>query len=119
MLGSAYPFSLCCGQARSDSSALAGHGADAIVDAARSNPGALRLVAIGPLTNVALACAKDKELLSKLESLTVMGGDESGEPEFNFASDARAAAEVPPTLHLHTHDAQMSTGTQAAVAGRR
>ena len=73
---------------------LAGHAADAIVKAVGDHPGSIRLVAIGPLTNVALACQKDKHLISNLASLTVMGGDEGPEPEFNFAQDARAAAEV-------------------------
>ena len=62
-------------------------------------PGTLRLVAIGPLTNIALACRTDSHLVAKLASFSVMGGDESGQPEFNFAQDARAASEVS-TYHL-------------------
>ena len=75
----------------------------------------MRLVAIGPLTNVAVAAAKDMGFLSKLQSLTVMGGDESGAPEFNFAQDACAAAEVHVVQHMSEHD---GLGTVTAIVSR-
>lgn len=74
--------------------------ADYIVDAARSRPGEISLVAVGPLTNVAAALAKEPALPSLLRSLVVMGGtlDEPGNvtpaAEANFFNDPHAADEL-------------------------
>jgi purine nucleosidase len=38
------------------------------------NPGEIHLLAIGPLTNVALAMAKEPRLAASLQHLTIMGG---------------------------------------------
>lgn len=50
------------------------HAVDFIVDRVMANPGEIHLVAIGPLTNVALALLKEPRLASELASLTIMGG---------------------------------------------
>ena len=50
------------------------HGAQAIVDLANAHSGDIDLIAIGPLTNVALALAMDRELPSKIRELWIMGG---------------------------------------------
>ena len=77
----------------------AGHAACAIAAAARQHKGQLRLLAIGPLTNIALALALDSELVDNLAHCVVMGGY-SDSPEFNFARDALAARIVRPGLDL-------------------
>jgi purine nucleosidase len=67
---------------------------------AREHPGELTLVAVGPLTNVALALRADPSLTANLDSLVVMGGaihppgNVTPVAEFNIASDPEAAAEV-------------------------
>jgi purine nucleosidase len=51
-----------------------GHAADRIVDLARSRPGEITLVTLGPLTNVALALDREPALPGLLRRLFVMGG---------------------------------------------
>jgi purine nucleosidase len=50
------------------------HGADLIVAEARRRPGEIDLVALGPLTNVAVALEREPGLPRMLRGLTVMGG---------------------------------------------
>lgn len=59
----------------------------------------LHLVAVGPLTNVALAIRRDPTFASRLRSLTIMGGSSKGgnvtaAAEFNIYVDPEAAAIV-------------------------
>lgn len=59
----------------------------------------LRLVAIGPLTNIAVALKLEPELPNLLESITIMGGCDGGgnvtpKAEFNFDFDPEAAQAV-------------------------
>jgi purine nucleosidase len=49
------------------------HAVDALLELSRSRPG-LEVVAVGPLTNLAVALAKDPDLASRIGRLTVMGG---------------------------------------------
>lgn len=49
------------------------HAVQALIRMANENPGALTLVAIGPLTNVALATRLDPDLPKKYKALIVMG----------------------------------------------
>jgi inosine-uridine nucleoside N-ribohydrolase len=51
-----------------------GGAAGFIVDAALSRPGALTLVAVGPLTNLALALRRDARLPGAVRQVIVMGG---------------------------------------------
>ncbi len=74
------------------------HAADLISEVVRANPGEIHLVAIGPLTNVALALLKAPEVASALASLTIMGGairgaDDLSLPyaEHNIRCDPEAA----------------------------
>ncbi len=71
---------------------------DFISDTARAVDG-LQLVAIGPLTNVALALRNDPDLVGRLAGITVMGGSAGGgnvtaAAEFNIWADPEAAAIV-------------------------
>ncbi|WP_085477396.1 nucleoside hydrolase [Rathayibacter oskolensis] len=74
--------------------------ADLLLRLARLHEGELRLVAIGPLTNVALALRRHPELTTLLHSVTVMGGaalapgNVSAVAEANIWHDPAAAAEV-------------------------
>jgi purine nucleosidase len=77
------------------------HAAVALVRLANERPGALTLVALGPLTNVALALNLDPDLPGKYRRLVVMGGAVRAtgnmprpSTEFNVASDPEAAAVV-------------------------
>jgi inosine-uridine nucleoside N-ribohydrolase len=46
----------------------------AIIDLARANPGEVTLVAVGPLTNLALALQADPEVATLLKAVVIMGG---------------------------------------------
>jgi purine nucleosidase len=74
--------------------------ADAWVRAAREHPGELVAIAVGPLTNLALALRKEPALPKLLRRLVIMGGsfDYRGNTtpvaEWNISVDPEAAAEV-------------------------
>lgn len=79
----------------------AGGGAvSTLIDLARQRPGELRIVALGPLTNIALACLADGEFAGNVASLTIMGGTGTGignvtpAAEFNIFVDPEAAKVV-------------------------
>lgn len=82
--------------------AAADDAADWLAATAAAAPGAVDLLAIGPLTQVATALRRHPELAGQLRSLVVMGGRWDGalsaegalEDEHNLRSDAVAAAEV-------------------------
>lgn len=68
-----------------------------IIDMAKKYEKALTLIAIGPLTNIALAIKKDPDALKKLRELIIMGGavringNITPHAEFNIFSDPLAA----------------------------
>ncbi|MCY9786188.1 nucleoside hydrolase [Nocardiopsis sp. EMB25] len=76
------------------------HAVDALVRLAAEHPGELSIVAIGPLTNIAMAVAKDPDFARNVGSLYVMGGSNNGRgnitaaAEFNFYVDPEAAKAV-------------------------
>jgi purine nucleosidase len=77
------------------------HAALAIIRMANQSPGELTLVALGPLTNLALATCLDPTLPKKYKRLVVMGGAIRGmgnmpqpSTEFNIFTDPEAAAIV-------------------------
>jgi purine nucleosidase len=77
------------------------HAALALVRLANDSPGELTLVALGPLTNLAVALKLDPDLPGKYRRLVVMGGAvratgnmPNPSTEFNVASDPEAAAIV-------------------------
>lgn len=71
--------------------------AEYIVQMARANPGEITLIAVGPLTNIALALQLEPKLPGLVQQLIVMGGavDEPGNvtplAEANFFNDPHAA----------------------------
>lgn len=75
-------------------------GPAAILRIARSRPGEVTLVAVGPLTNVAIALNLDPELAGLLRRVVIMGGafhvpgNVTPFAEFNIWEDPEAAAEV-------------------------
>lgn len=76
------------------------HAVNALIRLINDHPSEITLVAIGPLTNVALACRLDPCISSKLKELVIMGGNieakgnVSVSAEFNFHSDVEAACVV-------------------------
>ena len=69
---------------------------DALYACAKQHPGELRLIAIGPLTNIAIALTKYPELKTLLHTILIMGGAASGgnvtpAAEFNIYADPDAA----------------------------
>jgi len=76
-----------------------GHAADAIIDAINANPGIV-IVTLGPLTNVALALAKNPEITAKVGRFVIMGGAPCCEgnvtpaAEYNIWVDPEAARMV-------------------------
>lgn len=75
------------------------HAAELLVRLAGQHPG-LGVLAIGPLTNLALALRLDPELPSKVGAVTIMGGaalapgNLTAAAEANIGNDPEAAAEV-------------------------
>lgn len=74
------------------------HAVDYIIETVMANPGEIHLLAIGPLTNVALAFRKEPRLAQALGHLTIMGGCVRGPrdlglpvAEHNIACDPDAA----------------------------
>jgi purine nucleosidase len=91
------------GGLKRDDDGLGATGDDAVgemVRIAAEHPGELRIVAIGPLTNIALAIARDPAFVGNVGSLYVMGGSVNARgnitpaAEYNIYVDPEAAASV-------------------------
>lgn len=85
------------------------HGCDFLIEKIMSSPGEITLVAIGPLTNVALAIRKEPRVVEALKEIIIMGGairhegNTTALAEFNTYVDPHAAhivfhAGIPTTL---------------------
>lgn len=85
------------------------HGSDFLIEKVLSAPGEITLVAIGPLTNVALAIRKEPRFAKSLKEVIIMGGairhegNQTALAEFNTFVDPHAAhivyhAGIPATL---------------------
>jgi purine nucleosidase len=79
------------------SSPMPGRGCDFLIDTILSNPGEITLVAIGPLTNVALAIRQEPRIVRNVREIFIMGGALRHEgnttplAEFNTFVDPHAA----------------------------
>lgn len=74
------------------------HGVDAIIEQVAARPG-LAVAAVGPLTNLAVAIVKRPDVMSRLQTLVVMGGglakgNITPAAEFNIFVDPEAARTV-------------------------
>lgn len=72
------------------------HAVDFIIETLRATPGAIHLVAIGPMTNIALALEKEPAIARWAASFTIMGGsftrgNATVAAEFNIWADPEAA----------------------------
>jgi purine nucleosidase len=74
-----------------------GHAVDIIIEMALRFPGELEIIALGPLTNLAMAILKEPTLPDMIKRIYIMGGAGLGQgnitpvAEFNFYVDAEAA----------------------------
>ena len=81
------------------SRAAAGHAVDFLIDTTGAAPGEITLIAIGPLTNIALAVRREPRLVGWVRDFVIMGGsagrgNTTPAAEFNIAADPEAAAIV-------------------------
>jgi purine nucleosidase len=85
---------------RSPRAPIAGNAATLLIELARADPGNLRVISTGPLTNLALALRLEPGLPALVRDVTVMGGalrvpgNIAGNAEANLGNDPRAAAAV-------------------------
>lgn len=76
------------------------HAVDMLIEQSYIHSGNLGILAVGPLTNIALALIKDETLSERVNELVIMGGTSGARGnttivgEFNFAADPEAAAVV-------------------------
>ncbi|MBL8093367.1 MAG: nucleoside hydrolase [Anaerolineales bacterium] len=109
-----------------------------LIDAARAHPGALTVLAVGPLTNLALAARLAPDIVPLVREVVTMGGAFGGEDdaaqattaEFNARCDPEAAAivlgagwpvrcfglEITRRVHFSRADFAGLTDTQAVPA---
>ncbi|HLQ53682.1 MAG TPA: nucleoside hydrolase [Streptosporangiaceae bacterium] len=76
-----------------------GHAVDYLIDVTSAAPGEITLIAVGPLTNVALAVRREPALTSLVRDFVIMGGsagrgNATPAAEFNVLADPEAAAIV-------------------------
>ncbi|CDG81044.1 nucleoside hydrolase [Janthinobacterium agaricidamnosum] len=75
------------------------HAVDALIDAVRSHPGQITLLAIAPMTNLATALARAPDIAGKIVEIVMMGGssdqgNHTAAAEFNIYADPEAADQV-------------------------
>ncbi len=90
-----------CGLVLSGRSDAGGRGVDVIVDTILNSPGEITVVALGPLTNIAIAILRAPEIVDAVRRVVIMGGTGVNGPgnvtsmaEFNLWVDPEAAAIV-------------------------
>lgn len=73
------------------------HAVDFLIEKIHANPGEIHLLAIAPLTNIAMAFQKDPTIIAKIPHLYIMGGTNNAlgnitpAAEYNFYVDPEAA----------------------------
>jgi purine nucleosidase len=75
------------------------HAVDLIINTLQASPGEIHLVAVGPMTNIALALRQEPRIAQWAASFVIMGGsytrgNTTPAAEFNIYADPEAAAEV-------------------------
>jgi purine nucleosidase len=103
-----------------------GHAVDYLVDTISAAPGEITLVAVGPLTNIALALRREPRLTSLVRDFVIMGGsagrgNTTPAAEFNMLADPEAAAIVFSagwTVTMIGLDVTLQTRVTAAVRDR-
>lgn len=74
-----------------------GHAVDFIIETVKQNPNEISLLAIAPLTNIAMALKKEPSIADEIEHLYIMGGINNSlgnitpAAEYNFYTDPEAA----------------------------
>lgn len=74
-----------------------GHAVEVLIDTINGHPGAITLVTLGPLTNIALALLREPSIAGKVSACVVMGGIGRGHgnvtpvAEYNIWADPEAA----------------------------
>ena len=72
------------------------HAVDFIIDTIKENPGEIEVIAIAPLTNIAMAIKKDPSIVKDIKHLWIMGGVNNSigniraVAEYNFYTDPEA-----------------------------
>ncbi|WP_087974860.1 nucleoside hydrolase [Oceanobacillus rekensis] len=75
----------------------AGHAVDFIIEKVKANPGEIHLLAIAPLTNIAMAIKKEPSIVKDIPHIYIMGGTNNSlgnitaAAEYNFWVDPEAA----------------------------
>jgi len=103
-----------------------GHAVDFLVDTISAAPGEITLIAVGPLTNIALALRREPALTSLVRDFVIMGGsagrgNTTPAAEFNMLADPEAAAIVFGagwTVTMIGLDVTLQTRVTAAVRDR-
>ena len=75
--------------------------ADLLLSLSHEYAGELHLIAIGPLTNLAIALERDPSLVKRVAGLAVMGGANGGLAFVAYFVQLRIAPK--PRMHLSTH----------------
>ncbi|CAL8393843.1 unnamed protein product [Boreogadus saida] len=89
------------------------HAVNAMIRLVSENPNQVSLVALGPLTNLAMAVRLDPGFPDRLKDLFIMGGNMEGKGnvtlcgEFNFVTDPESAYIVLDEFRCPTHIATM------------
>lgn len=103
------------------------HAVDYLIDTLAGSPGEISLVAVGPLTNIALALGKEPRIADWAREFVIMGGsytrgNNTPAAEFNIAADPEAAAAVfaapwdPVMVGLDlTHQARATVDVRASL----
>jgi purine nucleosidase len=115
-----------CGLPAPVTAASAGHASDFILETVMGAPGEVTLIAIGPLTNVALALKREPALAACVADFVIMGGSAARgnvtpAAEFNIAADPEAAAIVFAagwTVTMVGLDVTLQALADAGVTGR-
>lgn len=72
------------------------HAVDFMIETIKNNPGEIEILAIGPLTNIAMAIKRDPSIIKDIKHLWIMGGinhapgNSRAVAEFNFITDPEA-----------------------------